>query len=234
VRGRIGGPVAAGSKPALPAAFWDIPAVQDALDHGDLGALFTLILEHSGYSQHSLAAEVGMSQTQVWHYIHERHKPTLDTIAKVASRLEMPAKARLRLGLSAADHGSAPPKVRLSRVLALAEYIGRTGDTSGLASWRETASAGTSDDTWEQLSRLISAQSPASLRSTQRMSIRTRGFFTLAAKLPARLLIQALTAHVNDIGLLLDAIDDPGQRRELTSIGGEARLPGRVLRRGSR
>jgi tetratricopeptide (TPR) repeat protein len=54
------------------------------------------------------------------------------------------------------------------------------------------------------------------------MAIRTHGFDLVAAKLPARLVIRALTAHVRDIALLLDAIGDAQQRRNLTVTGGES------------
>jgi transcriptional regulator with XRE-family HTH domain len=198
--------------------------VQDALDHRDLGILLGLIIQYSGLSQHSLGAEIGMSQTQVWHYLHDRHKPTLDTIDRVATRLAVPPLARRRLGLSpaAGQPRSAPPRVRLSKILALAEYIGRTGDTSGLATSRDTTSTDSPADTWEDLYRVISVQAPPTLRAAERVSVRTRGFYLIAANLPARLVIQALTAHVNDIGLLLDAVSDPAQRRDLTSACGEA------------
>jgi hypothetical protein len=112
--------------------------------------------------------------------------------------------------------------VRLSQILALAEQIGRTDDASGPAAWRETAHSGRIEDTWANLLQVISVEAPAELRAIERMSVRTRGFFLIAAKLPARLVIEALTAHVNEIGLLLDAVSDPTQRRELTSVSGEA------------
>jgi ATP/maltotriose-dependent transcriptional regulator MalT len=196
--------------------------VRDTLDRRDLGGLFALIVGHCDISQHALGTMTGMPQPQVWHYIHDRHKPTLDTIARVADRLAIPAQARRRLGLSRDAAAPVVPKVRLSQILALAEQIGRTDDTSGLAAWRETARSGQLEDTWANLLQVISVEPPAELRAIERMSVRTRGFFLIAAKLPARLVIEALTAHVNEIGLLLDAVTDPVQRRELTSVSGEA------------
>jgi ATP/maltotriose-dependent transcriptional regulator MalT len=192
------------------------------LDERDLGGLFALIVSHCDISQHALGTMTGMPQPQVWHYIHDQHKPTLDTIAKVADRLAIPSQGRQRLGLSRDSAAAAAPKVRLSQILALAEQIGRTNDTSGLAAWRETARSGRHEDTWANLLEVITVEPPAEPRAIKRMSVRTRGFFLIAAKLPARLVIEALTAHVNEIGLLLDAVTDPVQRRELTSVSGEA------------
>lgn len=214
--------MSAEKEPGIPPGFWDLPAVRDVLDRRDLGGLFTLIVQHCGISQHALGTMTGMPQPQVWQYIHDRHKPTLDTIAKVADRLAMPTQARRRLGLYRDAAAPGAPKLRLSQVLALAEQIGRTDDTSGLATWRETARSGRHEDTWANLLQVISVEPPAEPRAIERMSVRTRGFFLIAAKLPARLVIEALTAHVNEIGLLLDAITDPVQRRELTSVSGEA------------
>jgi transcriptional regulator with XRE-family HTH domain len=79
-------------EPGIPPGFWDLPAVRNTLDRRDLGGLFALIAQHCGISQHALGAMVGMPQPQVWHYIHDRHKPTLDTIARVADRLAIPAR----------------------------------------------------------------------------------------------------------------------------------------------
>lgn len=68
----------------------------------------------------------------------------------------------------------------------------------------------------------MSVDAPPELHGADRMSVRTRGFFFAAAKLPARLVVEALTAHVNEIGLLLDAIPDPGVRRRLLALRGES------------
>jgi transcriptional regulator with XRE-family HTH domain len=206
---------------SIPPGFWDLPPVRDALDRQDLGYLLELVTGHCGMSQHAVAAMAGMPQPQLWGYIRHSHKPTLDTIARVADRLGVPPHARVRLGLARAA-GTAGPRVRLSQVLVLAEHIGRTDDISGLDAWREAARAGKPEDTWARLARVTHVDAPEELRAAERMSVRTRGFFLAAAKLPARLVIEALTYHVNDIGLLLDAIPDPGPRRELAKASGEA------------
>lgn len=83
-------------------------------------------------------------------------------------------------------------------------------------------SAEHSDNAWIRLAQMISVYPPAQLRAAERMAVRTRGFFYAAAKLPARLVIEARTYHVDNIGLLLDAIPEPDVRRELTAVSGEA------------
>lgn len=208
----------------IPPGFWDLPAVRDALDRRDLGKVLALLIEQDGLSQHALAAMLEMSQPRVWGYIHGRHRPTMDTIAAAADRLGMPPHARQRLGLArpSAVGSTGGPRVRLSQVLALAEHIGRTGDTAGLDAWREAARARAPGDAWARLAAALSVHPPDELRAAERIRACTRGFFLAAAKLPARLVIEALTAHAADIGLLLDAVPDPHVRRELTSLSGEA------------
>ena len=207
--------------PSIPPGFWNLPPVRDALDRRDVGAVLGLVTDHCGMSQHALADMLEMPQPQLWAYIHGKHKPTMDTVTRIADQLAIPPRPRQRLGVTRTA-GATAPKVRLSQILHLAEHIGRTNDASGLDAWREAAKAGQSDDAWTHLAQAISVQPPAQLRGPERVQVRTRGFFYAAAKLPARLVIEALTYHVDHIGLLLDTIPDPGIRRDLTLISGEA------------
>jgi transcriptional regulator with XRE-family HTH domain len=204
----------------VPPGLWDLRFVREALDRRDIGELLDLVCGHSRISQHALGDIINVRQSRISDYIRHTYEPTLDTIAKIADRLGMPAQARQRLGLSRAN-GPSTARVRLSQILALAEQIGETGDTSCLGTWRETASAGVPDDIFAEFAT-ISIQEPTELRAVERISTRTRGFFLAATKLPARLVIEALTAHAHEVKLLLDAIPDPVLRQELASVGGES------------
>lgn len=206
---------------SIPPGFWGLPSVQHVLDHRDVGVLLSMVIQESGMSQHALADLLGMPQPQISGYIRGVHKPTMDTVKRLADRLAMPPQARQRLGLSLTAVDTAPA-VRISEILDLAEHIGRTHDITGLDTWREATIDGGTDDMWAHVSQVMSVQPPARLRGLERLRARTGGFFYAAAKLPARLVIETLTYHVNDIALLLDSIPDASVRRRLASDLGEA------------
>lgn len=212
----------------LPPAFWDLPAVSDALTRRDLGDIFNLVHAHFGWSQYEIANMTDLTQPRVNGYMNHKPKrgPTMDTIAKAADGLDMPTHARQKFGLArslSARHSSAEgPKLRLSEIFNLVEYMGRTGDISGLDTWRDAAKAVGPGDAWARLTEVMSIDTPAELRGPERIKDQTRGFFLAAAKLPARLLTEALTAHVNLIGFLLDTAPGPEVRRELTMASGKA------------
>jgi tetratricopeptide (TPR) repeat protein len=170
-------------------------------------------------SQHALAGLIDVPQPQINGYINHRHNPHLDTVAKIAGKLGMPAAARHRF-MPSPIGGVSPAKVRLSQILALAEHIGATGDTSCLAQWREAARAEGTDGTWSRFTQALSGETAQPLE-VGRMSVRTRGFFLAATKLPARLVIAALTAHANEISVLLNVIPDRALHRQLVATGGE-------------
>lgn len=206
----------------ITAEYWDRPLVTSMLDRGDLGALLLAITEEFGLSQRALGELAGFSQTQVSQYINAVHKATMENWARFANRMNLPPSARFRLGLSAPDGASGHPlpDVKVHKILRLAEHIGRTGDTSVLSIWRELTRPGSPAEPWERLARIIGEPAPQA-PVLDRMAARTRGFYLVAAKLPARLVIRGLTAHVRDIVLLLDASDDEDLRRSLTVVGGE-------------
>ncbi len=212
-------------KVIVPADFWGRPEVSDALAQRDIGALLSMVLAASGLSQHAFAARTGVTQTQVSQYVNGQRKPTLDLIARLADGLAMPPDARSHLRLSVpggSAHDTGLPPVKLHRVLALAEHIGRTGDAGSIEGWREATRPRSSTEPWEQLARVIGKHSPPEEPPATTMAIRTSGFYLVAAKLPAQHVIRALTAHVRDIIMLLDAVGDEQQRRELTITGGES------------
>lgn len=208
----------------LPADFWARPEVTSALARRDIGVLLDLTLKQARLSQQKLGMLTGLSQTQISHYISGEHKPGLDVIRRIADGVNMPAAARASLGLAAADLDvqDRPGEVPLHRILDLAEYIGRTGDTSQIATWRELTSHGRSTEPWDRLGDVITAHSSAEMTAPERIPVRTRGFYLVTAKLPARLVTRALTRHAHEITLLLDAVDKPEQRRQLIVTGGES------------
>jgi tetratricopeptide (TPR) repeat protein len=208
---------------ALPDGFWERPETDRTLARRDIAALLTLILEETGLSQRALGVVTGFSQTQMSLYITRSRRPHLENIAKLADALAMPCGARQRLGLSPAVPGQAPPaEVKIYRILALAEYIGRTGDTSQLDAWQLLAASGTSADPWAQLSDLIEEPGPRATSAAEYLANVTRGFYLVIGRLPAKVVVRALTRHVQDVGRLLGDTADPAKRRELKVIAGEA------------
>ncbi|MGH3158325.1 MAG: helix-turn-helix domain-containing protein [Streptosporangiaceae bacterium] len=196
----------------------------DALDRNDIGAMLAQVIRYTGLSQHAIAALTGVPQGRISEYIQGLRKPTLNTVKRIADGLSMPCAARRRLGLSAPgtnDPEDARRPVKLSMILAAAERIGHNGDDTSLAAWRNLDNPSSRTEAWHGLARTMDAdRSDAPV--TERMAARTRGFYLVAARMPARLVIRALTAHVREVTLLLDTIDDADFRRVLTVIGGEA------------
>lgn len=209
---------------AVPPEVWEHPAVVDALDRGDIGAMLARVAKLAKLSQHAIAALTGVPQGRISQYISYQHKPTLNTVKQIADGLGMPCTARRRLGLSASDANdpeATRPPVKLSMILAAAERIGRNGDGTSMAAWRNLDNPSSQAEAWHGLARTMDAHH-SDAPVTERMAARTRGFYIVAARMPARLVIRSLTAHVREVTLLLDTIDDADLRRILTVIGGEA------------
>jgi transcriptional regulator with XRE-family HTH domain len=209
----------------LPKEFWERGDVADALDRSDIGTVLRLVLDELDLSQYALAAMAGATQAQVSQWMRHLRAPRLDTVARLADKLAMPACARRRLGLSALDieigEGEVS-QVKLHRVLALAEQIGRSGKIGDLDSWRDAVKPRGSMEPWHDLSQLIAAPRPPGQLHAETMAPRIRGLYLLAARIPARIVIRALTAHIHDVTLLLSAVDDRRLRRDLTVNGGES------------
>lgn len=204
---------------SIPLGFWTLPSVQDALDRQDVGTLLDLIIKQGNSSQHILAEILDMRQPQISGYIRGLHSPKTDTVNKIADRLGFPFLVRQRLLPSLPDE---IPQVQIPGILAMADRIGQTHDTSTLATWHETVEHGDPADAWTELAQAISAQPPARLQAVERLLIRTSGFFYLATKLPARHLRDALAYHVDNMRWLLDAATCQDTRTKLTAAIGEA------------
>jgi transcriptional regulator with XRE-family HTH domain len=206
---------------AMPADMWDRPALVDALDRHDIGDVLANVIKYSGLSQHAVAALTGVPQGRVSQYIRHQITPTLDTAVRIADGLAMPYAARRRLGLGTSDQAQAERPVKLSMVLAAAENIGRSGDGASLAAWRNLDNPASQTEAWHCLARTLDADH-SDTPVAERMAARTRGFYLVAARMPARLVIRSLTAHVREVTLLLDTVHEREARRVLTVIGGES------------
>jgi transcriptional regulator with XRE-family HTH domain len=208
----------------VPPEVWEQSPLVDALDRNDIGAMLAQVIKYTGLSQHAIAALTGVPQGRISEYIKGLRKPTLNTVKRIADGLRMPRAARRRLGLSAAgmnDSEEVRPPVKLSMILAAAERIGYNGDGTSLAAWRNLDNPASRTEAWHGLARTMDTDH-SNAPVTERMAARTRGFYLVAARMPARLVIRSLTAHVREVTLLLDTIDDADLRRVLTVIGGEA------------
>jgi tetratricopeptide (TPR) repeat protein len=100
--------------PNLTAAFWSRADVGRALDRRDIGALFRLLKEHAQLSQIRIGTAVELSQNRVSLIIRDREAVTTrHVLSRIASGLDMPDDARMRLGLAPCQAApSRPPAVR--------------------------------------------------------------------------------------------------------------------------
>jgi Helix-turn-helix domain len=100
------------ARPAqVPDGFWQRPDVTAALLAHDIGALFRLIRQHTGLSQHRIGAAVDLTQGDVSRIMragpNQRHVTTYALILRIAAGLNMPDHTRAALGL--APREPAPP-----------------------------------------------------------------------------------------------------------------------------
>jgi tetratricopeptide (TPR) repeat protein len=100
----------------IPDGFWDRDTVLAALDSRDIGALFRLLRQHTGASQTRIGIAVGMPQSQVSVIMscgpRRRQVIAHEVFARIADGLQMPDRARQRLGLAPAidaASGRRPP-----------------------------------------------------------------------------------------------------------------------------
>jgi len=209
----------------LPEGFWDRPVITAVLSRG-FGPLVEILCTETGMNQTQLGALLGASQPRVSRYANGQTDPTMETMIRLADELGMPPHARRLLGLAPdqEDAGCPLSPVKMHRLIMLAENIGRLGDDDdGLVDrWPELTRAGDSAEPWHQLARGIDRPAAEPELMVEKMTFRTRGFFTVAARLPVSLVYRAPTAHVRDVGNLLGAVTDEALRRELRITGGDA------------
>ena len=86
--------------PSIPPAFWERPEVCQALRKRDMGALFTLIHEHTGLSQTRIGTAVGLGQGRISEVVNgTRGIRYAHVFERIADGLDMPDHARIMLGL---------------------------------------------------------------------------------------------------------------------------------------
>lgn len=97
----------------VPDNFWVRDDVTAALAQRDIGVLFRLIRRYAGASQTRIGTAIGMAQGTVSLYMNgQRTATTIDLLERVATGLNLPDHARLRLGLAPCDASTSgrPPE----------------------------------------------------------------------------------------------------------------------------
>jgi hypothetical protein len=88
----------------IPAGFWQRADVTETLNARDIGALFRLLKQYAGASQHRIGAAVGMPQPMVSLIMstgrRQRQVTAHAVFERIAVGLNMPGDARKRLGLT--------------------------------------------------------------------------------------------------------------------------------------
>jgi transcriptional regulator with XRE-family HTH domain len=207
---------------SLPPGFWDQPEIKRALDRNDTAAWLPQAIQAAGVTQREFAAFASFPEAQISQYKHRLRNPELKNITRLADAFGMPCGARQRLGLSpAAPHQPAPADVKTYRLLALADYVGSTGDCSPLRTWRHLAAEPDKAAPWGRLNLLVQPGAAKVGPAVELLTVRTRGLFPVAGVVPARLVERALTRHAYDIGLLLSGTSSRSRRRQLIVASGE-------------
>jgi transcriptional regulator with XRE-family HTH domain len=115
---------------SIPDAVWDKDDVQKALTSRDIAKLFKFAQQWVGSSQSRIGIATGMPQGRVSEIIHGRREVTsIEVLQRIADGLNMPSRARLRLGL-------AP---RLEDSIESLSQLDRIGITQIFASQEEAA-----------------------------------------------------------------------------------------------
>ncbi|MBT8224397.1 MAG: helix-turn-helix domain-containing protein [Dactylosporangium sp.] len=85
----------------IPNGFWARDEVTTALHRRDIGQVFCLLRRYAGASQTRIGIAVGLAQGTVSLYMNgQRTVTTIDLLERVATGLDLPGHARLRLGLA--------------------------------------------------------------------------------------------------------------------------------------
>jgi transcriptional regulator with XRE-family HTH domain len=93
----------------IPSRIWDLPSTQEALISGDLGGVFSVILQETGWAQEALGHVLGMDQARVSRYVRGQHAVTsVDVVRRAIEGLGMPVHATelLLLGVFGRNPGS--------------------------------------------------------------------------------------------------------------------------------
>ncbi|MEU4407845.1 helix-turn-helix domain-containing protein [Streptosporangium sp. NPDC023963] len=97
----------------IPPELWQRPETLAALRDRDIGQLFRLIRQHSGFSQTRIGVAVNLSQGKISEIMKGAVQVTsFDVIERIADGLDMPGPARLTLGLAPRRLPPAGPQPR--------------------------------------------------------------------------------------------------------------------------
>jgi transcriptional regulator with XRE-family HTH domain len=98
----------------VPADLWDRPAMREALERRDIGAVLRLMRQYAGASQMGLSMRIGIAQPEISGIMTGRKRVTsLERLERVADGLDMPDEARMTLGLAPHGWSLAAPVERL-------------------------------------------------------------------------------------------------------------------------
>src|ERR1022692_702512 len=86
---------------AVPPDFWARPDVRGALASRDIGGLFRLVCQWTGASQMRVGTATGFAQGRVSDIVNDKyHVATVPVFTRIADGLNMPADARILMGLA--------------------------------------------------------------------------------------------------------------------------------------
>lgn len=108
----------------VPASLWQRDAMNEALRDRDMGRVLRLVRQYAGMSQTQMAIAFGMTQAKVSTIMRDvQHVATLNVFERIADGLNMPAQARIVLGL-------APPATPARGALAASRVARAAGPLS--------------------------------------------------------------------------------------------------------
>lgn len=88
----------------VPDDLWSHKGMRAALQARDIGAMFRLLVQHTGASQTRISAAVGLEQGYVSRIIAGRKVTSIDVLERIADGCGMPDDARIALGLAPRRH----------------------------------------------------------------------------------------------------------------------------------
>lgn len=214
-----------------------------ACKRGDAGAMITILMGH-GVTQGWISGRTGLAQSTLSNYKRGKNDAKwASTLTKLADGLDMPLPLRQALGLSAdSSQDTAGPAVVAGvpadtfDLQVLAAAMGRSGtrvtrrEMLALAAQLGAAGALAHIDVLERLTCALTNPRAVDESIIREMEARTAGFHNLEEILSAPALIKGVTAHLNEVSMLLNGAgagpDTPLGRRLITVAGETSVLAG--------
>jgi transcriptional regulator with XRE-family HTH domain len=207
----------------------------------DLGAIVRVCKKY-GITQSAIMSLTGIGQGRLSEYSRgKRDTPTLNTLEALADGLGMPPVARRALGLTPAsgpgnqavsEQGFPTDTFDLQR---LAEAIGRRGRVKRreMLALAATVAAGATiaqSDVWERIAYALTKPTGMDETMVRALEARATGFHQLEEVVPAHALYKGLTAHLKELGNLLNGMpsdsDDEFRTRLIVAVGESSVLAG--------